>query len=105
MVLAEHAGQIAAREEDGARTPATHQGRLLTEMRTGTLDAGELTGAADAQLAGQAIDPALPRAQVALTQPVAGARSAPLQFPRTMQSEISGPPGSSRTHITPEKRV
>ncbi len=62
VVLAEHAGQIAAGEEDRARTSATHQWRLLTVVRPGTRHPGEGTGPALAQLAGQSVHSAAARA-------------------------------------------
>ncbi|MGB5391616.1 MAG: hypothetical protein WBP10_15685, partial [Thermoanaerobaculia bacterium] len=65
VVLAEHASQIAVREEDGPRPPGSTQAALLAVMGKGTRDAGPATRLADRPLTGQSVDVTISRTDAA----------------------------------------
>ena len=62
MVLAEHTLKIAAGEENSTAAAAAHQGRFFPEMAHGGGNFRNGGDAADAELAGGAIDTAASRA-------------------------------------------
>ena len=68
VVLTEYAGQVAAREEDGARPSAAYERRLFTKVRAGARDARERAGSTGAQLTGQTVYSATPRAEGAAAE-------------------------------------
>jgi hypothetical protein len=68
VILAKDTAQIATGKKDGPRPPLPGDGRLLAMMETDVGHQGLGADAAEPNLAGQPVDPALARATAATAQ-------------------------------------